>query len=280
MRYRLHRFTTSPTTVRVALGVLAAALLAFVVWLIVSLVALGNTVDQQRHRLDGALAQRTDLSARVESQADALREANERLAKLGKPAVKPTETPGQGTSKKHDVVEVPVPGPQGLRGPQGPPGPRGATGPAPSTERLRQLLGGYCATHDGCRGPQGPQGDTGARGKTGDQGAPGETGEQGPVGPPGPQGETGPAGPAGPQGEPGPAGPAGPKGDTGPAGPQGEQGPKGEPGQDATFIAYDGTCTAPDGSYITTVHLTRDTTGALTLACDYGPLPTFPGNSH
>lgn len=173
----------------------------------VGLALLAWSVEHNADRLDDAQQRGDDLAAQAEenaavaaSQADALKEANRRLERLGKRPVQAEET--------EDVELVPVPGPQGEPGARGPRG----------LSCVEQLSFGRCRGDEGERGKQGTQGERGPKGEQGEIGPQGDRGAAGPQGEPGTQGPAGERGPAGPQGEPGPAGPQGPQGEQGPPG--------------------------------------------------------------
>lgn len=168
--------------IEILVVIVVAAFLLGGAWLTFKVVDLGGKYESQGQELDNTQDRNADQDALLAEQTQRLREANERLIRLGQ-----------------NPVPVPSVGPQGPPGAQGLPGLLGLTGP-------RGPVGPV--------GPQGPKGDTG---DTGTAGSPGNTGLPGPAGPQGEPGPAGPAGPAGPQGPQGPAGPQGPQGEPGPA---------------------------------------------------------------
>lgn len=134
-------------------------------------------------------------------------------------------------------------GAKGDQGDIGPQGPKGATGAAAG-------FGAPTATVDNATGV--PSVTITASGEDtakvfafAFKNLKGEKGEQGPAGPAGVAGAAGPKGDVGPQG---PIGPTGPKGDQGETGPAGAAGAKG-----AT------------GAHVTSITLTKDSTGAITV---------------
>jgi hypothetical protein len=253
MRAWFKRVSTSPMTAKVAIWTAISVGILFFLWLIAMVINLSVDLNHTNDRLDTAQAAQSKLRTSVQAQQDALAKANHGLRAAGKPTVHPVTPPPEAQA-----------GPQGEQGPAGPPG-RGAT-----DAQVSQSVRLFCLTTNKCRGADG---------------VPGKTGPRGPVGPVGPQGEVGATGPAGPKGAPGadgakgsqgPAGDPGATGPAGPPGPQGDPGPAGPPGADATFAPFDGGCGAKDGYYIASIHVTRDTSGALAMGCEYGALPTFP----
>lgn len=158
----------------VAYGCLLILIAALLIWVL----------DRQA---DGA-EERARQSAAIDSLAESLSEANDRLTAVG-------ETPVA-------VPDTPKPTPErGERGESGQPGPAGPTGPP------------------GPKGEPGKDGTPGSAGLQGSAGAAGADGKAGATGPAGPKGEPGPAGPQGEPGAQGPVGPAGPPGAQGEAGP-------------------------------------------------------------
>lgn len=246
MRAWLKRVSTSPTTAKVAIWTAVSVGILFFLWLILMVINLSIDLHHTNDRLDHAQSAQSALRTSVQAQQDALAKANHGLRAAGKPTVHPVQPPPEAQA-----------GPQGEQGPPGPPGKDASAGQVLSSVRM------FCLTTNKCRGADGKAGATGPRG---------------PVGPVGPQGQVGAKGATGADGARGPQGPAGDTGATGPAGPPGPQGDPGPAGPAATFAPFDGGCGARDGYYIASIHLTRDTSGALAIGCEYGALPTFPPN--
>ena len=192
--------------------IVALVVMALVGWLIVQVFTLSDELDQ---RADAGLADRTELRALYEDNAEALHRANARLKAVGAEPV-PTPPAPDPIVITEDLVAIP--GPPGAPGPVGPVGPRGADG-SDGTDGKTIV------------GPPGPVG------------APGVVGPPGPEGPPGPQGAPGADGATGPQGPQGPAGPQGPPG---------EDGKDGKPPASITFTVLGITyaCTDPDGDLV------------------------------
>lgn len=197
---------------------LTLAVIAVVVWLVVSWMVNFSRHSSTDHRLDS-----------LEVGLAALAEAIDELRATDPTAIESPEQILEEAGEDLDVEDLlprkgdPGPaGPSGAQGPTGPVGPLGPTGPPGP-------MGPVGATGDpGPPGPVGPQGVQGSPGAVGEPGADGDDGAPGPAGPEGPQGPAGPVGATGPEG---PAGPPGPQGEPGPMGPPGPEGPPGPPGE-------------------------------------------------
>jgi pilus assembly protein FimV len=221
-----------------ALALVAAVLMsAAAVYAIVSLSRVTAHQNATDVALNGERVQVTSLAGDVVANAQALRQANARLAAAGKP-----------------TVAIPAPTPPGA----GPAGPQGIPGRTPTSADVLTAVQVVLATEPGLTRPQvvsavtgylqtsppaaGRDGRTGAAGAPGAPGTPGQTG-------PGPSTDqvaaavkafcSGSSDPCrGSSGLPGPAGAPGADGQPGVAGPTGAPGIDGKAGEPPTSWTY------------------------------------------